>query len=384
MSAVVTAAYLVQAGTGFLLDLSVFRDAGVAFTEGLPLYSEDFPSTSGFRFIYAPFAAIVFAPLAWVQPNVLQVLWSVLNAALVWWILRVLLVRLGVGKAPLVAAAALGVALLLEPVRSNFGFGQINIVLMALVVADCAGVLPRRLRGIGIGVAAAIKITPAAFGLVLLVRRDLRSIARAVVTVAATAGIGFWLLPQASIWFWATECCRSDRAGGHDFSRNQAVTGLLARWGASGLVKDLPWLISAVVIVAAAGWAALRFTASGDHMAALGVVALAALLAAPFAVSHHWVYCVLLIPLTLAPQYRRWRPLLTCALVIFLVGPHFALTGEPSGWAEAVWAQVAGNAQCLAALALLAAAVLAARRRGPAATPTPLTPVRTQNTPAAR
>nr|WP_080606207.1 glycosyltransferase family 87 protein [Rhodococcus opacus] len=377
-------AYLVQAGTGFLLDLSVFRDAGVAFTKGLPLYSEDFPSTSGFRFIYAPFAAIVFAPLAWVQPTVLQVLWSVLNAALLWWILRVLLVRLGVGRAPLVAAAALGVALLLEPVRSNFGFGQINIVLMAVVVADCAGALPRRLRGIGIGVAAAIKITPAAFGLVLLVRRDLRSITRAVATVAATAGIGFWLLPQASIWFWATEFFRSDRAGGHDFSRNQAVTGLLARWGASGLVKDLLWLISAVVIVAAAGWAARRFTASGDHVVALGVVALAALLAAPFAVSHHWVYCVLLIPLALAPQYRRWRPLLTWALVIFLIGPHFALTGEPSGWAEAVWAQVAGNAQCLAALALLAAAVLAAHRRGAAATPTPLTPARTQNTPAAR
>src|SRR3546814_9578092 len=48
----------------YLVDLSVYRDAGIAYLDGLPLYSEQFPTSTGLRFIYAPFAAIVFAPMA--------------------------------------------------------------------------------------------------------------------------------------------------------------------------------------------------------------------------------------------------------------------------------------------------------------------------------
>ncbi|WP_228767759.1 hypothetical protein, partial [Pasteurella multocida] len=42
-SIAVVAAYSIIAVNGYLMDLSVFRDAGLAFTSGLPLYSEDFP-----------------------------------------------------------------------------------------------------------------------------------------------------------------------------------------------------------------------------------------------------------------------------------------------------------------------------------------------------
>ena len=47
------------AARGELLDVGVFRDAGNALTSGADLY-DDFPTRSGFRFIYPPFAALLF------------------------------------------------------------------------------------------------------------------------------------------------------------------------------------------------------------------------------------------------------------------------------------------------------------------------------------
>ncbi|MDZ7917270.1 MAG: glycosyltransferase family 87 protein [Rhodococcus sp. (in: high G+C Gram-positive bacteria)] len=364
-SAAIATVLLVRAVTDHQVDLAVFQDAGAAYLNGMPLYSEDFPTRSGLRFIYAPIAAVLFAPLTLLGSVSLQLIWTAVNIALVWWVLISVLRKLDVSRPALLGTAALGVALLLEPVRSNFGFGQINIILMALVVADCTGAIPRRLRGVGIALAASIKITPAAFGLFLLVRRDFASIARAVAAVGIIAALGFWLLPGASAYFWLTEFFATERGGGHGFSRNQAFTGVLARLGADGVLKDALWAVFAAIVVAAAAWSARRFARSGENMVAFAIVALASLLAAPFAVSHHWVYSVLLIPLALAPQYRSWRPMLLAAIVVFAAGPHTVLSAIDSdtGLFEIIWRQALGNAQCFTAIALLIAAVLQARKR---------------------
>jgi alpha-1,2-mannosyltransferase len=361
--------YVVQAATRNLLDLSVFRDAGYAVIHNMPLYSQYFPSTSGFRFIYPPFAAMLFAPMAVVPQCALQLGWSVFNLLLVWWILRMILARLCVRSPNWAAMALLGPVLVFEPIRSNFAFGQVNIALMALVIADCLGVLPRRLRGIGIGIAAGIKITPAAFGLVLLFRRDGVGMARALAAFTATVVIGFLGRPQESLYFWGIEFFRTDRAGRHEYASNQALTGLIARLGAAGVLEDVLWLLGVAAIVAAAVFAGRRFTQSGMHIAATAVVALAALLAAPLAVTHHWTYVVFLIPLLVAQQHRRWRPLLMAAGIVFVAGPHFALPGGDIAGAGPVIRQVVGNAQLITGVALLIGAVCAARSLTPVEAP---------------
>ncbi|MGD9620587.1 MAG: glycosyltransferase 87 family protein [Mycolicibacterium sp.] len=355
---------VIQSIALFQLDLSVFRDAGGAFRRGLPLYSEDFPSSSGFRFIYPPFAAILFAPKSWLAPALLQVVWALLNIVLVWWVLRICLARLKVDRPSVAAVLLLGPTLLLEPIRSNFSFGQINIVLMALVVADCLRAVPRALRGAAIGLAAAIKLTPAGFALFLLARRDFKAIATAVGVFLTTVAVGFWLRPQDSTWFWTSEFFRDERAGGHEFHRNQAITGPLARFGLDGPAKDAIWLFAAIMVAVVAYWAARRFARNGEHVVAIGVVALAILLAAPIAVTHHWVYCVILVPLMVAPQYRSWRPFLASATAVFLIGPHVVLenTGSPPAWHQ-IGLQLVGNAQFFTAAALLTAAALVARGR---------------------
>src|SRR5581483_12201814 len=70
-----------------------------------------------------------------------------------------------------VICLALPLVTWLQPVRETLTFGQINLVLALLVLADLLVLAPRgsRLTGVGIGLAAAIKLTPAVFILYLLV-----------------------------------------------------------------------------------------------------------------------------------------------------------------------------------------------------------------------
>ena len=77
-----------------------------------------------------------------------------------------------------VAALALPLLLWIEPVLETFEFGQVNLVLMALVAVDCLAPRTRWPRGLLVGIAAAIKLTPAAFVLFFLLRRDARAAAR--------------------------------------------------------------------------------------------------------------------------------------------------------------------------------------------------------------
>jgi alpha-1,2-mannosyltransferase len=100
---------------------------------------------------------------------------------------------------------------------------------------------------------------------------------------------------------------------------------------------------------------------------ALALVGLASLLAAPIAVTHHWVYALFLVPLLVAPRYRSWWPVLLPATLVFLAGPNHLLRDAASrGWVEQLLLEVLGTSQCLAAIAVFVAAVIAARSRRPA------------------
>lgn len=88
---------------------------------------------------------------------------------------------------------AIGAVILLgeviEPVRTAVYDGQVDVVLMALVVLDVLVIDRCRPRGLLIGVAAAVKLTPAVFVLYLLLRRDYRG--------AVTASLSFACLPPS-------------------------------------------------------------------------------------------------------------------------------------------------------------------------------------------
>ncbi|MGH3153302.1 MAG: glycosyltransferase 87 family protein, partial [Streptosporangiaceae bacterium] len=264
-------------------------------------------------------------------------------------------------------------ALLLEPVRSTLAYGQVNIVLMALVTLDCLTTAPRWPRGALTGLAAAVKLTPAAFVLFFLLRRDYRAAAVAGMSFAAASAAGFVVAGHDSVRYWTGAVFQTDRVGNPATAANQCLQAVLARAGLDphttlGLAT---WLaLAALVVLLACLGMRHAFAASQDCLA-LSLNAFAALLISPMSWSHHWVWCAPAL-LTLAYLGRRHHHRLAmaaaaCGLVLFAAAPQWWIgkfAGPELSWA--IWQQVIGSSYVLFAVVVL---ILSARGRLTPATP---------------
>uniref|UniRef100_UPI0018927862 glycosyltransferase family 87 protein n=1 Tax=Catenulispora rubra TaxID=280293 RepID=UPI0018927862 len=117
-------------------DLSVYHGGGSAIAHGKPLY--DFASYNGLQFTYPPFAGIFMVPIGLLPMAAAVPVWAALCTlaleATVW----VVLGAVGVQerRRALFTAAGTVAAFSLAPISSNFWTGQINTILMLLIVAD--------------------------------------------------------------------------------------------------------------------------------------------------------------------------------------------------------------------------------------------------------
>jgi alpha-1,2-mannosyltransferase len=327
------------------IDLEVYRFGVQAWLAGGDLYG-DLPETAGniaLPFIYPPFAALLMVPLA-VVPWV--VAWAALLGistlslgATLYVFARRLWPSGGWGGALSVASLALPLALAvepgraidfdqpvegrpalgLEPVLQTIEFGQINLVLMALVALDCLVARPKWPRGMLIGIAAAIKLTPAAFVLFFLLRRDYRAAATAAVSGAVATAVGFVASPAQSWAFW------SDPAGGvsgSPFFTNQTFEAVLVRAGADGMTRTAAWLLLSAGLLALAAPAIRRAPAP----LALVTLAAVALLVSPTSWSHHWVWVApgLLVAAATAWAKRSatWAAVTLAMAAVFVIAPH--------------------------------------------------------------
>jgi alpha-1,2-mannosyltransferase len=354
-------------GVGFgpdHIDLDVYRIGARAWLDGQNLYGRLAATPAGIRlpFTYPPAAAVLLAPLALVPYPAAATLLTLGSIALLAMVLRVFLRRLGGPPAgsPWALAWLLAPALLLEPVRDTLAFGQVNILLMALVTADCLAETPRWPRGTLTGLAAAVKLTPAAFVLYFIARRDYRAAASAGLSFTAVTAAGFAADWHDSVRYWTRTVFQAGRAGNPAYASNQSILAVLAR---AGLNPHSPacvatWLALSGIVVIAACRGMRHALAAKQHCLALALNAFAALLISPVSWSHHWVWCAPAL-LTLASPGRRHRsrlPLAAAAgLAVFAAAPQFWLPygmNREIRWAP--WQQATGSCYVLyAALTLL-------------------------------
>ena len=102
--------------------------------------------------------------------------------------------------------------LLFDPVRQNFLLGQVNIILALMIVADLTLDLPIP-RGILVGLAAAIKVTPIILIRYLLLTRQGRSGVRAIAAFAA-AGVLATAVNASTSWSYWTHYIRDPSGPG--------------------------------------------------------------------------------------------------------------------------------------------------------------------------
>src|ERR1700752_4199204 len=193
------------------IDTGVYRDGGIAVrNQPAMLYALELGAAK-LPFTYTPFAALLFAAGSGVSFATWQAGLTVLTVGLLPGVAYLCLGLAGRPAGPARAAAAFAIAaagLWLEPVAMTLFFGQVNVALLALVVGDLA--LPDRIngKGIGIGLAAGIKLPPLVFIPYLLFTRRVRAAAVSALTFAVTVGLGFVLLPHASAVYWGGQFAR--------------------------------------------------------------------------------------------------------------------------------------------------------------------------------
>ncbi|WP_187366358.1 glycosyltransferase 87 family protein [Trebonia kvetii] len=303
------------------IDTAVYRDGGVAVRHQPAMLYALRLGPAKLPFIYTPFAALLMAAGSGASFAAWQAGLAVLTIGL---LPMVTYLCLGLAGRPagLARAAAsfviAAVGLWLEPVAMTLFFGQINLVLLALVVGDLA--LPNRFKGkgIGIGLAAGIKLTPLIFIPYLLCTRRARAAAVGALTFAVTVGLGFALLPHASAVFWHEQF--TELGSRHFHLTNQSLNGVILRLTHAGPGAHAYWQVAAVVVGTAGLATAILASRRGHELLGLVVCGATGLLVSPISWSHHYVFVVpALVLAAYGPQRLGYR-ILSAALVVGLFG----------------------------------------------------------------
>jgi alpha-1,2-mannosyltransferase len=351
-----------------MADLLVYRAEGEAVVHGRDLYGFTvtewrLPAT------YPPFAAVLFVPTTWIPVPALKVAFLAGNALLLARLVA-LSARLAGRTAPLpLLCAATGLVLWLEPVFQTLLFGQVNLAIACLVLWDLTRPPGARARGLALGIAAGVKLTPAVFVAYLFLTARRKEAATATASFAGTALLGALLLPSATVDFWTRRLFETGRVGKVWIIDNQSLQGLIARVTGTG-TPGPAWSLPAAALSVTGLWLATRARTHAPHRDRWGILltAFTALLVCPISWSHHWVWCVPLLAVLLA----EGRTLLaaTAALVFtartMWLLPHQGDLDLHLPW----WQQPLASPYPLLALALLAGAaavVLRRRRAGPGA-----------------
>ncbi|MER5687245.1 glycosyltransferase 87 family protein [Streptomyces sp. NPDC002205] len=282
------------------------------------IYDYLLPGT-GYGFTYPPFAAVCMLPMLLVGRTGAVVGCVLLSAAASVLLLRGPLRALPLGRGGLAVTGCLFV--MLEPVRDTFSLGQVNLLLMALVYADGGR---GRFAGVGIGLAAAFKLTPGIFIGYLLLTGRRRAAAVATGTAVAATVIGVLVAPRASWVFWTRALWDTHRVGALDYVSNQSLQGALARLGAPRPV----WVLAVLAVLVLWAYRVRRATAVGDDEAGMALTGLAACLVSPVTWVHHLVWAVPAIALLA----RTGRRAVAAALYVVLCSSVVWLwRDDPSG-----------------------------------------------------
>jgi alpha-1,2-mannosyltransferase len=204
-------------------------------------------------------------------------------------------------------------------VRTNLDYGQINTLLLALVVVDLL-VVPREHRGWLIGLAAAIKVTPLIFLAMPLLERDWKAVARGLGALAGTTGLTWLFWPGATKTYWTHDLFAAKRVGNVASVGNQSLNGLLHRWPFPSDGQTVILLVLAAATVVMGLFVAHRCLADGRRAAAMFALALVGLLISPISWTHHWVWVALIPPLVVSHWgHPRQRSVTTALWVLFAV-----------------------------------------------------------------
>lgn len=379
--------YLAPNGANFV-DLHVYVGGAAALDHPGTLYSyvyadqtPDFP----LPFTYPPFAAVALYPMHFVPFGLLAFLWHVAIVAALYGVVRVSQRMIGTAADRRAAMLWTAVSIWIEPLRSNFDYGQINVF---LVLAVLWAVYTTRwwLSGTLVGLAAAVKLTPAVAGIYLLGARRWSAALFSLAVFLFTIGVSLFVVGDQARYYFTDLLGDAHRVGPIATSFNQSWRGAISRI----LGHDAgygPLVLAALAVTAVVAVLAWRALDSTDALGRLLVIELFGLLLSPISWTHHWVWLVpLMIWLIHGPLRERLeaKVLGWGWLVLTVIGVPWLLSfAQPTIWEMGrpwylAWAGLVYVLATLATLCWIAMTMTGSARRelAPARPAKPTKPLR--------
>lgn len=342
-------------------DVDVYRLGADTFLHGHSIYTQLPVSPVGgpLPYTYPPFSAIVFTPLALVPPGIgYPLLTGVTCLGLIPIVLayRKTSPELrGMLAKPWMVLAACCVLVVAHPVANTIFWGQINVLLMMLVALDVLWPNPKWPRGALIGIAAAIKLTPAGFVLIFLLRKDFRAVVVSFLSFLLMTAIAFVLMPGDSWLYWTDRIFHATGMNIGPIHANEAVVSSYVKLGLSGSTLALVGGASVLAVAVMTLLGTQRALADKNLPLALGVNATGDLLLSPISWSHHWILALPTAALILVMGYQKHDFWLLFAgwagCLILWLAPHYQVPLEYQIWSFPQ--KVAGSSYQIVAVVFL-------------------------------
>jgi alpha-1,2-mannosyltransferase len=305
--------YLTTAPDQRLVDLEVYRDAGISVLTGRPVYDWLTASPQLRRSRIPPISAIFAIPLAFVSLQQVGWLWTAMQMALLLGVVAVayrpLTQRFG-RWSPLAVGVVAG--LLLWSSRCATASGSAKWTSSSSRCAwpttwsdpALAPWAPDWDRHRDQAHARRVHRAP------LAVRPAPEAVTAATTALGLTAA-AFLLIPTDSADFWLRALFEPDRLGANANTSNQSLRGMLLRLG---LDHELVWL----ALVALVAWyglrVAVRASRNGNELAAIAAVGLLAVLLSPVAWIHHLAWIAIVLAVVVGDGSNRRRVAIAIAV----------------------------------------------------------------------
>jgi alpha-1,2-mannosyltransferase len=204
----------------------------------------------------------------------------------------------------------------MEPIRTTLGYGQVNTLLMAFVVADLLPDAPNRdgssgerwriPQGLLTGLAAAIKLTPGLFVVFFFLIGKKKAAITAMISFVAFTAVGAIFLPTETVRFWTGLSGGDTRTASPLYAGNQSLLGVFYRLGDSSLTTTLLGLAIAGIVALLGALVAAHWWRLGQKVFAVALVGLCTNLASPLSWTHHYVWILPMGVAVLTGDLPKW------------------------------------------------------------------------------
>lgn len=294
---------LVELITQFPLnDFSVYIDGTKATLAGQNPYRLWFFD----RYNYPPFATIIFVPLTIFTQNASEYIFTVISIISLWHIITYVFLSMKVKLPWSWKLLLFALALRLFPVRLTLVLGQINLIILLLIIASFYYQHQKpHVSGALLALASAIKLTPAPLLIYFLLKKNYRAISSfviftIVVNVIAIIVFGFPLTNYYYTQVLPELNSRVTQATLNATYMNQSISALLGRFGVFGTTNAIiRYIISGSGVL----FLFFQWKKLSDLQLFSSLLIIATLFLPVFVWQHHFIF---VLPAWLILSKRNW------------------------------------------------------------------------------